>query len=148
MADGHKSEKSSRFQEVELADAQKSEKSFQVVLTDGACTDNGKDDARAGIGVFWNDEDDRNVLELVPFEKPQTNGFAEFYAVRKAIETAVSFGLHEIVVKSDSQYVVNAANKWLSGWIKKGWIKSDGNPVKHKFLWKKYLELKKKIIVS
>ena len=35
-----------------------------------------------------------------------------------------------------------------SGWIKKGWIKSDVNPVKHNFLWNRYLELKKKIIVS
>ena len=47
-----------------MADAQKSEKPFQVVFSDGACTDNGRDDARAGIGVFWNDEDDRNVSEL------------------------------------------------------------------------------------
>ena len=148
MADAQKFEKPSRFQEVELADAQKSEKSLQVVFTDGACTDNGKDDARAGIGVFWNYEYDRNVSELVLFEKPQTNGFAEFYAVIRAIETAVSSGLKEIVVNSDSQYVVHGANKWLSGWIKKGWIKSDGNPVKHKFLWKRYLELKKKITVS
>ena len=100
--DKQKSEKSSCFQEVELADARKSEKSFQIVFTDGACTDSGKDDARAGTGVFWNDEDDRNMSELVPFEKPQTYGFAEFYAVIKAIETAVSSGLEEIVVKSDS----------------------------------------------
>ena len=125
-------------------EAQESEKSCQIVFTDGACADNGRDDARAGISVFWNDEDDRSVSELVPFEKPQTNGFAEFYALIRAIETAVSFGLREIVVKSDSHYVVNGANKCLSGWIKKGWIKSDGNPVKHTFLWKRYLELKKK----
>ena len=47
---------------------------------------------RTMIGVFWNDEDDRNVSELVPFEKPQTNGFAKFYAVIRAIETAASSG--------------------------------------------------------
>ena len=76
MADAQKSEKSSHFQEVELADVQKSEKSFQA---NEACTDNGKDNTRVGIGVFLND--DRNVSEVVPFEKPQTNGFAEFYAV-------------------------------------------------------------------
>ena len=52
MADAQKSEKPSRFQEIEEADAQKSEKSLQVVFTDGACTDNGKDDARAAISVF------------------------------------------------------------------------------------------------
>ena len=78
MADAQKSEKSSHFQEVELAHVQKSEKSFQ---TNEACTDNGKDNTRVGIGVFLNDEDDRNVSEVVPFEKPQTNGFAEFYAI-------------------------------------------------------------------
>ena len=53
MADAQKSEKPSRFQKIELVDARKSEKSLQAVFTDGACTDNGKDDARAGIGVFF-----------------------------------------------------------------------------------------------
>ena len=52
-ADAQKSEKSSQsFPRVELADGQKSEKSFQVVFTERTCTDNGKDEARAGIGVL------------------------------------------------------------------------------------------------
>ena len=111
MVDAQKSEKPNRFQEVGLADAQKSEKLFQVVFTDGACTDNGKDDARAGISVSWNNEDDRSMSESVQFEKLQTNGFAEFHTVVRAIETAVLLGLQGIAVKSDSQYVVNGANK-------------------------------------
>ncbi len=49
----------------------------------------------------------------------------------------------EISLYSDSQYVVNAFNqKWVDNWIKKGWKKSDNQPVKNIDLWKKLLELK------
>ena len=29
----------------------------------------------------------------------------------------------------DSQYVINSLTKWMPGWKKKGWKKSDGKPV-------------------
>jgi len=41
----------------------------------------------------------------------------------------------EVEVVSDSTYVVNAINKWLSGWIKK-----DFKKIKNPDLWKRYME--------
>ena len=37
---------------------------------------------------------------------------------------------------SDSAYLVNAFNDhWIDGWKKKGWKKSDGEPVENQDLW-------------
>ena len=102
-----------------------------VVYVDGACTDNGQDNAQAAIGVFWNDNDEKNISEVVPVDQPQTNGYAELSAVIKAIETAVNEGLSEVTVKTDSRYVVNGGTKWIETWSTNNWIKSNGNRVKH-----------------
>ena len=45
---------------------------------------------------------------------------------------------------SDSKYVVDAFNqKWIQGWIERGWKKADGKPVKNVKLWKELLEAMK-----
>ena len=63
-----------------------------VVYVDGACAENGQDNAQAAIGVFWNDNDEKNISEFVPVDQPQTNGYTQLSAVIKAIETAVNEG--------------------------------------------------------
>jgi|LSQX01.3.fsa_nt_gb ribonuclease HI len=47
-----------------------------------------------------------------------------------------------VMVITDSQYVVKGMNEWLSGWIRRGWINSRGNPVENKGLWMELLNLK------
>ena len=103
-----------------------------VVYTDGACLVNGQKNARAAFGVFWGDNDKRNVSELLPENLPQTNGYAELGSVIKATEMAVNSHTDNITVKSDSVYVVNGGTKWIYGWVKHNWIKSNGSEVKHK----------------
>lgn len=49
-----------------------------------------------------------------------------------------------VVVYADSDYLCNGASKWIEGWMKNGWRKSDGNPVKNKDLWVKLYEVSKK----
>ena len=44
----------------------------------------------------------------------------------------------EVVIYSDSNYVVRAINEWLPGWIEK-----DFKNVKNVDLWKEYLEISK-----
>ena len=36
-----------------------------VVYVDGACTENGQDNAQAAIGVFRNDNDEKNISEVL-----------------------------------------------------------------------------------
>ncbi len=47
-----------------------------IVYADGSCFGNGKEGARAGIGVYFGDGDPRNVSEPLPGDK-QTNQRAE-----------------------------------------------------------------------
>ena len=84
-----------------------------VAYTDGACLDNGQQNARAAFGVFWGDNDKRNVSEIVPEDLPQTNGYAELGYVIKAIEMAVNSHMDKITVKSDGIFVVNGGTKWI-----------------------------------
>ena len=37
---------------------------MEVVYTDGACLDDGQQNARAAFGVFWGNNDKRNVSVL------------------------------------------------------------------------------------
>ncbi|MDD7368590.1 MAG: ribonuclease HI [Berryella intestinalis] len=49
----------------------------------------------------------------------------------------------EVVLHSDSQYVVRAFNdRWIDGWIARGWKNSQKKPVKNADLWKRLLEAK------
>lgn len=48
----------------------------------------------------------------------------------------------EITIYTDSMYIVNSINKkWIDGWVKRGWKRSDKEPVANIDLWKLMLEL-------
>jgi ribonuclease HI len=50
----------------------------------------------------------------------------------------------DVALYSDSQYVIKAFNdKWLDGWIKRGWKTAGKQPVKNVELWKRLLEAAK-----
>ena len=51
------------------------------VYTDGACSNNGKPDARAGFGIWFGEGDNRNTSES--FTGPQTDNRAELLAIIK-----------------------------------------------------------------
>ena len=36
---------------------------MNYIYTDGSCISNGKPDAKAGIGIFFSDDDERNLSE-------------------------------------------------------------------------------------
>ena len=47
----------------------------------------------------------------------------------------------EVDVVSDSQYVVKAFNdRWIDGWLARGWKNSNKRPVKNVDLWKRLLQ--------
>ena len=89
------------------------------VYTDGACTNNGKPGALGGVGVWFGEDDKRNVSEALPGER-QTNQRAEIYACIRALE--VLEGTEGVVeIFTDSMYVVNAMTQWIAGWMLKKW---------------------------
>ncbi|KAF7303056.1 Ribonuclease H [Mycena kentingensis (nom. inval.)] len=102
-----------------------------VICTDGACPGNGKTGSVAGVGVWFGENDARNISERLP--GAQTNNCAELTAILRALET-VPFGKETIILTTDSSYSIDCFNKYIPGWRKNRWIKADGQPVKNKEL--------------
>lgn len=50
----------------------------------------------------------------------------------------------EVELFTDSKYVLEGATKWLTGWIQKGWKKTNKKPVLNRELWEKLIPLLKK----
>lgn len=107
------------------------------LYTDGACSGNP---GPGGWGA---------ILSYKGVEKELSGSAPETTNNRMEL-TAVIEGLKalkrpcQVTVVSDSKYVCDAINqKWLYGWIKKGWKKSDGKPVLNPDLWNELLSLLK-----
>jgi len=92
-----------------------------VVYTDGACSNNGKPDARAGYGVWFGKDDPRNTSES--FNGIQTNNRAELLAIVKAltilredIENGTTVNIY-----SDSSYSIRCCTTYGKKCEKKNW---------------------------
>jgi ribonuclease HI len=101
-----------------------------IVYTDGACKNNGKETASAGIGVFWGDNNPLNISEKLIGK--QTNQRAELNAAIKAIEQAISLSYKSITLYTDSLYTIKCIKEWVTKWKKNNWIKSNNEPVENK----------------
>ncbi|CAG8520416.1 4181_t:CDS:2 [Cetraspora pellucida] len=110
-----------------------------VVWTDGCSLNNGKDGARAGIGVFWGNNHPRNLSERLPGYK-QTNNRAEITAVIRALETCPDSEL-PLEIMTDSKYTINAYESWIPKWIKSGWKTANKKPVENQDLFVRLVEL-------
>lgn len=111
-----------------------------VVYTDGAATGNGRDGARAGYGVYWGDDDPRNVSQPLMGSR-QTNQRAELQAIISALGQTQSMpGALEI--RTDSSYSIKCITEWSLGWAKNGWRNSKKQPVENQDLIKEAIALK------
>ncbi|KHN74433.1 Ribonuclease H1 [Toxocara canis] len=104
-----------------------------VVFTDGACSSNGHQGAKAGIGVFWGDDHPDNVSEPLA-SGPPTNNRAELSAVITALKTAHEKKLSRIIICTDSNLLIKSMNSWIDTWRKNGWKTANGGDVKNKDL--------------
>ena len=90
-----------------------------TVYTDGACSNNGGENAKAGIGVFWPTNESNNFRGT--FEGRQTNQRAEIRAALFAINQAKKQGYTDVTIKTDSNYLKNAVESWMPKWMEEGW---------------------------
>ena len=77
-----------------------------LVFTDGACRNNGKPTACAGIGIYFGPNDGRNVSRRITGK--QTNNVAELTAIIEVytiIKQDILSG-KEITIFSDSEYSI------------------------------------------
>jgi ribonuclease HI len=106
-----------------------------IVYTDGSCLNNGKKNAMAGVGVFWNVNDPYNISEPLPGDV-QTNQRAELFAVQRALEIYESAKMNggKLEIRTDSKYSIDCSTTWLDNWKRNGWKTSKGEPVQNKDL--------------
>ena len=112
------------------------------IYTDGACSGNP---GKGGYGTILIAEDENGRVH----KKEMTQGFAVTTNNRMELLAAI-VGLEalrrpcDVELTSDSKYLVDAFNqKWVDGWVKKGWKGANKQPVKNQDLWKRLLEAKK-----
>lgn len=110
---------------------QVNDEGFTEVYTDGACPNNGKGSAKAGVGVWWGHGNKLNVGRPVVRDK-QTNNAAEIQAASVAIATAVDNGIAKLLINTDSQFLINCATQWMQKWKQNGWKTATGQEVKNK----------------
>lgn len=61
-----------------------------------------------------------------------TNNCGEIQAASLAVKLANSCQIKKLCINTDSQFLINAMTKWLTGWKKKNWKLSSGGPVLNK----------------
>ncbi|MDE6904440.1 MAG: ribonuclease HI [Lachnospiraceae bacterium] len=112
-----------------------------TVYTDGAARGNPGPGGYGAVAEFVDSKGELHTREYSGGYKKTTNNRMELMGAIAALE-ALNRPC-EINLYSDSKYVIDAFNQhWLEGWIKKGWKKSDGKPVKNVDLWKRLVAAK------
>ncbi len=108
------------------------------VFTDGACSKNGKADAKAGFAAWFPENRELSSSHRIPDGQPQTNQRAELAAIHLAVNTLETAGFldEDISIYTDSEYSINCLTKWLPGWTSRGWKTSEGKDVLHQDLIK------------
>jgi ribonuclease HI len=97
-----------------------------ICFTDGSAINNGFANAKAAFGVVWPFHPEFDYGEPI---HPATNNRAEYSALIHAIRQAEELDPSRektLIVYTDSMLLINSLTKWLPGWRKNGYKKSDG----------------------
>lgn len=106
------------------------------IFTDGACSGNP---GPGGWGVILRMGNHKK--ELSGGEASTTNNRMELLAGVEALKALKK--PCDVVLTSDSKYLVKGATEWLNGWLKNGWKNSKGDPVANQELWEEIIPLLK-----
>jgi len=109
------------------------------VYTDGACSNNGRANACAGIGIYFGPDDPRNVSKRI--DGKQTNNTAELTAIIETfplIKEDIQSG-KRIAIATDSEYAIKCVKSYGTKCEKDGWTK----PIPNKELVQRIYQLYK-----
>ncbi len=102
------------------------------IWTDGGCKPNPGPGGWAAILKY------RDVIkELSGADPKTTNNRMELTAAASALESLKR--PCDVVLHTDSQYLKDGITRWSTGWIRKNWIGSTGDPVANIDLWQRIL---------
>jgi ribonuclease HI len=108
-----------------------------TIYTDGACDPNPGVGGWAAILIHEGRE-----REITGGDSESTNNRMELTAVIEALRALKE--PCDITLFTDSEYVKNAfTQKWIDGWIKRGWKTASRQPVKNQDLWQVLIALTK-----
>ena len=106
------------------------------IFTDGACRGNP---GPGGYGSIIRTLDREE--EISGSAKNTTNNVMELTAAVVALKRLKE--PCEVVLTSDSQYLVKGMTEWIKKWVKKGWVTTSKQPVKNKDIWLELEQLSK-----
>ncbi len=99
-----------------------------VIYTDGACRGNP---GPGGWGVVLNYQGKRKILR--GYAPDTTNNRMELMAVIEGLR-ALNRSC-EVEINTDSKYVMQGINEWISNWKRNGWKTAARKAVKNSDLW-------------
>jgi len=106
------------------------EKSKVEIYSDGACSGNPGPGGWGSVLLY-----NSHRRELSGGEPQTTNNRMELMAVIHALETLKR--PCEVIVHTDSTYVMKGMTEWLAQWKKRDWRTADRKPVKNVELWQR-----------
>lgn len=102
-----------------------------VLYTDGACAPANPGPCAWGVVLFAPGRIDATLHR--GFIGQGTNQIAELTAAIEGLRRTPE--ATHVDLFSDSQYVVRGVNEWRTGWERRGWRNSRGEPVANQTLW-------------
>ena len=112
-------------------------KNNAVIYTDGACKGNP---GEGGWGAILEFTDETN--KIYGYQENTTNNRMEIVAAIEAIKLVKEES--DIIIYTDSKYLMNGINTWIHSWKKNNWKTSGNKNVKNVDLWKAIDELNSK----
>jgi len=99
---------------------------------DGACSGNP---GPGGWGALLRFEDG-SVREFGGADPATTNNRMELTAALALMQHLRDLPRHpELVIHTDSRYLIDGLERWIHGWKRKGWRTASGGPVLNRDLW-------------
>lgn len=98
------------------------------IFTDGACKGNP---GPGGWGAIL--RMGKHEKELSGSDPDTTNNRMEMTAAIRGLSALIE--PCDVVLHTDSRYVIDGITKWVHGWKKKGWINASKQPVRNADLW-------------
>jgi len=105
---------------------------FTIVYTDGACSNNGREGAKAGVGVWWGHTISHHNRSQPVEGARHTNNTAEIQAAVLAIVQARELKIVKLNIHTDSLFLINSITVWINNWKTNNWRTKAKKPVKNK----------------
>lgn len=103
------------------------------------------ENAKAGFDICVHLDSKQNISDTITDKTILTNNRAELWAIVKTIEFEIAKKKKNLVIVTDSKYVVEAVNKHLLKWRENNWKTYNKKSVTNSDLIKKIDELRDQI---